>query len=174
MAALRRMYAVLRLRVNETKSAVAPAATRKLLGYRLWWHRRAVKRAVAPQSLAAMKARVRELTNRNRGASLATVIADLAAYLRGWKQYFQLADTPRVFATLDGWIRRRLRMLRLKQWKRGSTAWAALAAMGVQGGALRHAARGCRSWWYTSKSPALHFALPEAVFDTMGLPRLAC
>ncbi len=172
MAALRRMYAALRLRVNEAKSAVALAVTRKILGYRFWWQGRAVKRAVAPTAIAAMKARVRELTNRNRGAALPSVVADLASYLRGWKQYFHLADTPKIFATLEGWIRRRLRMLRLKQWKRGSTAWAALTAMGVTGGARRHAARGCRSWWHTAASPGMQFAMPDAVFDELGLPRL--
>jgi group II intron reverse transcriptase/maturase len=172
MAALRQMYAALRLRVNESKSAIDRAVTRKILGYRLWWNRRVVDYAVAPKALDAMKARVRELTNRNRGASLQHVIADLAAYLRGWKQYFQLANTPRIFTRLDEWIRRRLRMLRLKQWKRGTTAWAALTAMGVTGGARVHAARGCRSWWHTAASPGMHFALPEAAFEAMGLPTL--
>ena len=116
MAALRQMYGRLRLRVNEAKSAVAPATSRKVLGYSLWWARgREVKVRVAPKALEVFRDRVRELTNRNRGANLRTVVEELAVYLRGWKQYFHLAETPRIFGELDGWIRRRLRMLRLKQ-----------------------------------------------------------
>ncbi len=172
MVAMRRMVSRLRLRVNEAKSAVAPATSRKILGYSLWRGAGMVKLRVAPSAKEAFQDRVRKLTNRNRGASLRTVVEELTVYLRGWRQYFHLAETPGIFGALDGWIRRRLRMLRLKQWKRGSTAWVALTALGVTGGARRHAARNCRSWWYTAASPALHIALPDAAFDAMGLPRL--
>jgi group II intron reverse transcriptase/maturase len=172
MAALRRMYGRLRLRVNESKSAVAPAATRKILGYSLWWHGRTARVRVAAQALKTFRDRVRELTNRNRGASLRTVVAELAVYLRGWKQYFHLAETPRIFRDLDRWIRRRLRMLRMKQWKRGRTAYVALVAAGVPAASARAAAAHLRRWWCISHHPAIQAALPPALFDAMGLPRL--
>ncbi|MBP6835465.1 MAG: group II intron reverse transcriptase/maturase [Deltaproteobacteria bacterium] len=174
MAALRQMYGRLRLRVNEAKSAVAPATSRKVLGYSLWWARgREVKVRVAPKALEVFRDRVRELTNRNRGANLRTVVEELAVYLRGWKQYFHLAETPRIFGELDGWIRRRLRMLRLKQWKRGTTACPALMAAGVAESAAKHLAGRLRRWWWASNHPAIEQLLSLDHFDAMGLPRLA-
>lgn len=172
MAAMRRMYGRLRLRVNESKSAVAWADTRKILGYSLWRHGRIVKIRVAPQALETFRRKVRELTNRNRGASLRTVVSDLAVYLRGWKQYFHLAQTPRIFRDLDRWIRRRLRMLRLKQWKRGRTAYPALVAAGADLPAAQHLAAGLRSWWWASNHPAIKQAISAAHLETLGLPFL--
>jgi Group II intron, maturase-specific domain len=79
----------------------------------------AVKRRVAPKALEEMKQRVRQITGRNGGRGMERVTKRLGAYLRGWKEYFRLSDTPRVFLDLDSWIHRRLRMLQRKQWKRG-------------------------------------------------------
>ena len=123
--------------------------------------------------LEVFRDRVRELTNRNRGANLRTVVEELAVYLRGWKQYFHLAETPRIFGELDGWIRRRLRMLRLKQWKRGTTACPALMAAGVAESAAKHLAGRLRRWWWASNHPAIEQLLSLDHFDAMGLPRLA-
>lgn len=115
MGLLRRLYERLRLQVNESKSAVDLAWNRKLLGYSFWVAPgRVVKRRVARKALAAMKERVRVITRRTRGRSLAQVAADLRSYLAGWKAYFRLADTPRIFSDLDEWIRHRLRAIHLK------------------------------------------------------------
>ena len=132
METLRRLYAKLRLRINEAKSAVAWAGTRKFLGYSTWIGRgKVVHLRVATKTLAVMKQRVRDLTSRNSGRSLRTMVSALRSYLVGWKQYFSLAKTPKVFHRLDQWIRRRLRMAQAKQWKRGTTAYRALLARGV-------------------------------------------
>jgi len=103
---LRRLYARLRLQVNEAKSAVARPWDRKFLGYSFWvGSGRQVKRRVAPAALAAMKGRVRELTGRSRGCSVTTMVAELRGYLLGWKAYFRLADTPGVFtASTSGFV----------------------------------------------------------------------
>jgi RNA-directed DNA polymerase len=171
---LRRLYARLRLQVNEAKSAVARPWDRKFLGYSFWVAPgRQVKRRVAPAALAAMKARVRELTGRNRGRSVTTMVAELRGYLLGWKAYFRLADTPGVFTALDQWLRRRLRMVYLKQWKRGTTVFRELRARGVpEVVAAQAASHACR-WWRTATHTALHIALPTRLFDRLGLPRLA-
>jgi len=171
---LRRLYARLRLQVNEAKSAVARPWDRKFLGYSFWVAPgRQVKRRVAPAALAAMKARVRELTGRNRGRSVTTMVAELRGYLLGWKAYFRLADTPGVFTALDQWLRRRLRMVYLKQWKRGTTVFRELRARGVPArGAAQAASHACR-WWRTATHTALHIALPTRLCDRLGLPRLA-
>jgi group II intron reverse transcriptase/maturase len=147
MAYLRRQYAGLRLRVNETKSAVTRVWNRKFLGFTFWvGPGRAVRRKVAGKALMAMKDRVRQITGRNRGRSVAQVAVDLRAYLVGWKGYFQLADTPGIFRQLDEWIRHRLRMIHLKHWKRGRTIYRELRARGLsKRGAAKVAAQG-RRW----------------------------
>lgn len=171
---LRRLYARLRLRINEGKSAVARPWDRKFLGDSFWVAPgRQVKRRVAPAALAAVKARVRALTARNRGCSLATVVAELRGYLLGWKAYFRLADTPGVFTALDQWLRRRLRMVHLKQWKRGRTVFRELRARGVPALVAAQAASHARRWWRVATHTALHIALPTRHFDQLGVPRLA-
>jgi len=174
MVGLTQLYAQLKLRVNPAKSAVAPARDRSFLGYSFWVAPgKIVKRRVAPKALEKMKERVREITSRNGGRSLTKVVALLRSYLVGWKAYFRLADTPGIFADVDQWLHRRLRMLMLKQWKRGRTMYRELQRRGVGGAALGIAARYGRRWWHVAAHKALHFALPGAYFESLGLPRLA-
>ena len=169
---LRRLYAKLRLRINETKSAVGRPQNRKFLGFSFWYARGAVKRRVAPEALEAMKQRVRQITDRNGGRSMSTVFAELRSYLAGWKQYFRLAETPRVLGDLDSWIRHRLRMVQLKQWKRGRTIYREASRLGAPRDAAGQAAMASRRWWWNS-SKLLHVALPDAYYDRNGVPRLA-
>ena len=173
MEGLIALYAKLKLRVNPTKSAVAPARDRSFLGYSFWMASgKIVKRRVAPQALEKLKERIRAITSRNGGRSLAKVAAELRSYLVGWKAYFRLADTPGVFADVDKWLHRRLRMLMLKQWKRGRTMYRELQRRGVGGAALWIAARYGRSWWHVAAHKALHIALPGRYFESLGVPRL--
>jgi len=174
MHTLRRLYARLRLYSNEAKSAVARPHDRKFLGYSFWYAKGGeVKRRVAPKALEAMKERVREVTARNGGRSLRTVVAELREYLVGWRVYYRLAETPRIFAALDQWVRRRLRLVQLKQWKRGRTVYRELRARGVPENAAASAAAHTRRWWRTARHPALSIALSGPCFDRMGVPRLA-
>jgi RNA-directed DNA polymerase len=174
MAGLIQLYAQLKLRVNPAKSAVAPARDRSFLGYSFWYAPgKIVKRRVAPKALEKMKERVREITSRSGGRSLTQVGSLLRSYLLGWKSYFRLADTPNVFADVDKWLHRRLRMLMLKQWKRGRTMYRELQRRGVGGAALWIAARFGRSWWHVAAHKALHIALPGRYFESLGVPRLA-
>lgn len=173
MGLLRRLYAGLRLRINEAKSAVDRPQNRKLLGYSFYWGRRGegVKLKVAPKAIKAMKNRVREMTRRSRSQSIARVAADLRSYLVGWKNYFRLAETPRIFAALDEWIRHRLRALHLKHWRRGETIYRELRARGLSEiGAARVAAHG-RRWWKNS-AMLINVAFPIRYFDQLGIPRL--
>jgi len=173
MQTLRRLFAKLRLRINESKSAVARPWDRKFLGYSFWVAPgREVKRRVANKALVAMKQRVRAITGRSRGRSIPTVVAELRGYLVGWKNYFRLADTPKILRELDEWIRQRLRAIQLKQWKRGPTIYRELRARGLSRDKAAMVAGNARSWWRNS-GMAIHLALPAAHFDTLGLPRLA-
>ena len=131
-----------------------------------------MKRRIAPAALARMKDRVRELTRRVVGRSVASVCERLRAYLVGWKGYFQITQTPRVLAALDEWIRHRLRALQLKQWKRGTTIYRELVSRGMGGRAARQVAANGRRWWRNS-AMAIHIALPNKLFADLGLPRLA-
>jgi RNA-directed DNA polymerase len=173
METLKHLYAKLRLRINESKSAVARVWDRKFLGYAFWAAPKGeVRRRVAPVALNAMKERVRQETRRSCGRSLAQVCAKLRSYLVGWKAYFQLADTPGIFAQLDAWIRHRLRALQLKHWKRGTTIYRELRARGMSDRAARKVAANGRRWWHNS-AMAVNIALPNKLFDELGLPRLA-
>ena len=173
MVALRRLFAKLRLRVNESKSAVARPQDRKFLGYSFWYAKgREVKRRVAKKALVTMKDRVRDITKRSGGRSISSVINELRGYLVGWKNYFRLADTPRVFSDLDEWIRHRLRAIHLKHWKRGTTIYRELVKRGLSSlHAARVAANG-RRWWKNS-GMTINIAFPITYFDGLGLPRLA-
>jgi group II intron reverse transcriptase/maturase len=174
MATLKRLFARLRLQVNESKSAVARVWERKFLGYSFWVAKgRVVRPRVAPAALAAMKARVRLITSRTGGRSMEAVVAELRSYLPGWKRYFQLAETPHIFRDLDKWLHRRLRAVQLKQWKRGTTAYRELRARDVPDIVARVAAARACHWWATAAHGALHTALPISYFDRLGLPRLA-
>jgi group II intron reverse transcriptase/maturase len=173
MQLLRKLYARLRLRINESKSAVARPQDRKFLGYSFWYARGGeVRCRVAPKAMEAMKQRVRDITGRNGGRSMKSVFAELRNYLTGWKQYFQLAQTPQVFSETDEWIRHRLRMVQLKQWKRGTTIYRGMRRLGASEDATRRVAANARRWWLNS-AKLLHAALPNAYFDAMQVPRLA-
>jgi group II intron reverse transcriptase/maturase len=173
MQTLRRLYARLRLRVNEAKSAVARPWDRKFLGYSFWVAKgREIKRRVASQALAAMKERIRQITRRSGGRSIESVSTELRGYLVGWKEYFRLADTPRIFRELDEWIRHRMRAIQLKQWKRGKTISRELRARGLSENAAAKIVGNARRWWRNS-SMAINIALPTTLYDRLGVPRLA-
>ncbi|MGF6370038.1 RNA-directed DNA polymerase [Paraburkholderia sp. RAU6.4a] len=168
-----RLYARLHLKVNEAKTAVAPASRRKFLGYTLWHGKgRQVKCAVAGKALANFKQRIRELTRRSCGRSLPEVAERMRAYMLGWKAYFNLAQTPRVFRELDEWIRHRLRALQLKHWRRGKTMYRELRALGASESEARLVAANSRRWWHNSYL-LLNRAMPVAYFDRLGVPRLS-
>ena len=132
MELLREMYARLHLTVNETKSAEASVFGRKFLGYSLWaapkW---VIKLRVADKPMTTYKQRIRQLTRRSGGRGMGEVEQRLRPYMLGWKAYFGLSQTPRVWRTLDEWLRHRLRAIQLKHWKRGATMFRELRALGA-------------------------------------------
>lgn len=173
MAWLQRVYGALHLQVNTTKSAVAPVAGRKFLGFTFWFARGGeVRHAVAAKAKEAFRQRIRRLTRRSGGRSLDDVVARLRPYLLGWKAYFGLAATQSVFKDLDAWIRHRLRAIQLKHWKRGTRIFAELRKRGMSKTAAARVAGNPRRWWHNSKM-LIHVALPNRYFDSLGLPRLA-
>lgn len=172
MALLRKLYGRLRLTVNEAKSAVASVFGRKFLGYSFWVDgKQAIRRRVADKAIAVFKDRIRELTCRVGGRSMAAIATDLRAYMLGWKAYFRLAETPGVWQRLDSWIRHRLRAIQLKQWKRGPTIHRKMIAMGAPPRLAALAAANSRRWWRSS-ARGIHHVLTNQWADQLGVPRL--
>ncbi len=173
MRLLRRLYGRLHLTVNETKSAVASVLGRKFLGYSFWVAPGGViKRKVADKPLATFKARIRQLTRRTVGRSMADVAHGLQLYVPGWKSYFRLAQTPGVWLRLDEWMRHRVRAIQLKQWKRGTTMYRELTALGAKPNIARTVAANSRRWWRNS-GMLLNAVLTLAWFNQLGVPRLS-
>lgn len=159
----------LKLKVNETKSAVAHVTKRKFLGYSF---RRDSELKVANQSLVKFKKRIRELTSRNRGRKLEHVIKELNQYLNGWISYFRLSANINVFNGLDSWIRRRLRCYRLKQRKRTYSVYKFLVELGVSVQNAWKLAKSSKGWWRLSLNPNIHTAMSNVWFDRSGLVSL--
>ena len=172
MAAMQKELAKLRLRVNVAKSAVDRPWNRQFLGFTFRTQGRQTRRRVSPRAVDKAKDRIRELTNRNRGASVLTVVRELTSYLKGWLQYFGICQIQGPRRELDRWIRSRLRLLQVKQWKRGSTAYRALVALGVPHELAVHTAKRIRSWWRVAHYTGMQLAMPRRYFDALGLPRL--
>lgn len=172
MQALRQMYGQLKLKVNEGKSAVASAYGRKFLGYSLWAGKgREVKRAVSGQAIKRFKQQIKLRTRRSGGKSMSQVVEQLRPYMLGWKGYFGLAQTPRIWRELDEWIRHRLRAIQLKQWKKGSTIYRELKKLGAGDAIAAKVAGNSRCWWRNSRGQ-INMVLTIAHFDKLGLPRL--
>jgi RNA-directed DNA polymerase len=161
----------LKLKVNDEKSAVDRPWARKFLGFSFTWQREA-KRRIAPKAIARFKQRVRELTRRTRGVSAETMVQQLSRYLIGWRGYFGFCQTPSVLQSLEAWVRRRLRSVIWKQWKRGKVRFAELHKRGVGNDLAAQTAGSPHGPWRLSNSPALNIALPNAYFGSLGLPSL--
>lgn len=161
----------LKLKVNQQKSAVARPWERKFLGFS-FTNAGVPKRRIAPKAVDRFKERVRELTSRTKGVSIERMAEDLTRYLRGWTGYFGKCETPSVLEGLEGWLRRRLRSAIWKQWKRGTVRFAELRQRGVGKDLAAKTAGSAHGPWRLADSPGLHLALPNAYFDSLGIPRL--
>jgi len=161
----------LKLKVNEQKSAVARPWERKFLGFSFTWDREP-RRRIAPKAVIRFKEKVRELTRRTRGVSIERMAEEVARYLQGWIGYFGKCQTPSVLEDLEKWVRHRLRSVIWKQWKRGSVRFAELRKRGVGKDLAAKTAGSAHGPWRLANSPALAYALPNAYFDSLGIPRL--
>ena len=160
----------LKLKVNETKSAVARPEERKFLGFSI--SNDGSERRIAPKALDKFKARIRDMTCRTRGKSLPQVVDELKPYLIGWRSYFDFCQTPRVLTNLEAWTRRRLRMYLWRQWQNGHNRFKELRRRGVPKFLAAVAAGSPTGFWRMSGHPAVQMALRNHAFDALGLPRL--
>jgi RNA-directed DNA polymerase len=161
----------LRLRVNIAKSAVDRPWRRKFLGYSMTAHWE-TRLKVADSSVKRLKKRLKVAFRQGRGRNLQRFIEELQPLLRGWVQYFRLAEVKGPFEELDGWIRRHLRCLIWRQWKRTWTRAKKLMARGLVEKCAWQSAKNGRGSWWNAGSPHLHIAFPNAYFNRLGLVSL--
>ena len=172
MASITRFLAdTLKLTVNAAKSAVARPWTRKFLGYSLTWHK-APKLKIAPTSLKRLDDKIREVLKGARGRSLTTVITKLNPILRGWMAYFKLTETKQALEALDGWIRRKLRCILWRQWKRAYTRAKNFMKAGLKEERAWRSACNQRGPWWNSGASHMNQAFPKSFFDRLGLVSL--
>jgi group II intron reverse transcriptase/maturase len=161
----------LKLKVNADKSAVARPWERKFLGYSMTWHQKP-KLKIAPQSRKRLEEKIRQMQRQARGQSLKQVIERLNPVLRGWMAYFRLPEVKGVLEEFDGWLRRKLRALLWRQWKRVYTRARNLMKAGLdKERAWQSATHGRGPWWNGGASHMNH-AYPKSWFDRMGLVSL--
>jgi RNA-directed DNA polymerase len=159
----------LKLRVNRRKSAVAPATRRPFLGFGFFRRDGQVRVRVDPDARKRAKDRLRKLTSRRWGVSMERRVRELNRFTVGWTAYFAYAETPRPFADLDEWLRRRLRQVRWKEWKRYQARRRNLRALGMPERAAREWAGSRKGYWRIAGSAVLQRALPNAYWADLGL-----
>lgn len=161
----------LKLRINQAKSRVAPVWGREFLGFSVT-RGAARKRIIGKKAMGHFKERIREITRRNRGVSLAQVVSELATYIRGWVGYFGFCEARSVLQGLDSWVRRRLRCFIWKKWKTFQRRRRGLMERGIAEAPASQTAARSRGCWSTSNVPPLRRAFPIAYFNALGLPRM--
>jgi len=158
----------LKLKVNPKKSKVERATKVKILGFSFYKRKGEVLIRVAARSLERFREKLRRLTKRTRSGKPEELIDQINRYTMGWIGYFWQANTPSVYEGLDRWIRRRLRQMIWKRWKRGRTRYRELVKLGVPRGRAGLGAVG-KSPWHMSKSPVVNEALSNAYLRNSGL-----
>ena len=161
----------LRLQVNEEKSAVGRPWERKFLGYSMTWHKRP-KLKVASASIKRAKAHIREIMRKGRGRSLTRVIGELTPYLRGWVNYFRLSSVKRGFEELDEWLRRKLRCILWRQWKKPRTRARKLMERGIEKARAFTSAYNGRGPWWNAGASHMNLAIPVKWLAQQGLMSL--
>jgi RNA-directed DNA polymerase len=161
----------LKLRVNREKSAVARPWQRKFLGYSVTWHKQA-RLKIAESSVKRLKDKVREIVVGNASRNLGQTIKALNPVLRGWTSYFRLTEVKGVLEDLDGWIRRKLRCLLWRQWKRPATRNKKLQARGLDPTRAWKSASNGRGPWWNAGASHMNAAYPKSFFDGLALVSL--
>lgn len=161
----------LHLRVNRQKSAVDRPWKRKFLGYSMTWHKRP-RLKVAPSSVKRLRMVLKKAFRQGRGRNLGKFIEDLTLTLRGWVNYFRLSEVKGIFEELDGWIRRRLRWIIWRQWKRAYARAKGLMQRGLGEKRAWESATNGRGPWWNSGASHMNQAFPKKFFDRLGLVSL--
>ncbi|MCP4365142.1 MAG: group II intron reverse transcriptase/maturase, partial [Planctomycetes bacterium] len=161
----------LRLKINRSKSAVDRPWNRKFLGYTVTFHK-PPRLKVASVSVARLKGKLKDAFRRGKGRNLKKFITELQPVLRGWINYFRLSEVKGIFEELDGWIRRRLRCVLWRQWKRRYTRVKRMMKYGISESRAWKSASNGRGPWWNSGASHMNQAFPKKFFDRLGLVSL--
>ncbi|GAA0412820.1 hypothetical protein Acor_11680 [Acrocarpospora corrugata] len=159
----------LKLKVNTEKSSVRHAREARLLGLGFYFSRSGVRIRVDPKAVERLKVKIRELTSRRWSVSMACRIGKLNMFIMGWMAYFRIADASRVFRGLDEWLRRRMRQIRWKEWKRYAARRRNLRGLGIPERSAREWVASSKGYWRIAGSPVLQRALPNDYWADLGL-----
>ena len=162
----------LKLKVNAEKSAVGKPSKRKFLGFSFQVIGTTVKRRLAPKTIDRYMEKVRDLTNRNCGRSLAQIMTKLSLFMIGWRGYFSFCQTPSVLRRLESWTRRRIRLIVWTQWKTSRKRFKELVKRGAHPAHAASLAGSSLGQWRLSRSLPMHMALDNATLARLGLPPL--
>jgi RNA-directed DNA polymerase len=163
----------LKLKVNREKSSIRHAADATLLGFGFYFDGPQVRIRVAPKAIKRLKSQLRVLTGRSWRVSMAFRIGKLNRFITGWMGYFRLADSERMFGSLDGWIRRRLRQVRWKEWKTTAAKRHNLRIRGIPERTARKWAGSSKGYWRVAGSQVLQVSLPNTYWNRLGLKTLS-
>jgi RNA-directed DNA polymerase len=163
----------LKLKVNREKSSIRHAADATLLGFGFYFDGPQVRIRVAPKAIKRLKSQLRVLTGRSWRVSMEFRIGKLNRFTTGWMAYFRLADSERMFRGLDGWLRRRLRQVRWKEWKSTAAKRHNLRIRGISESSARKWAGSSKGYWRVAGSRVLQVSLPNAYWNRLGLKTLS-
>ncbi len=153
---------------NPLSSKATKPSVSKFLGYSMTWHKEP-RLKVAPESVRRLKDHIRELLRMGRGRAIGRVITDLVPIITGWTQYYRLATVKNTFETLDEWLRRRLRCILWRQWKKPKTRVKKLTAPGIDTIRAHKSAYNGRDPWWNAGASHMNAALPVRWFTQQGL-----
>lgn len=156
------------LKVNREKTIVDNAARIKFLGFSFYQSKGEARVRIHPKSVTKMKAKVKELTSRSNGMGNTDRALKLRRYIMGWVNYFKIADMKQILQTTDEWMRRRIRMVFWKQWKRVKTRFEKLKSLGIHEQKAWEYANTRKSYWRTSNSPILSKSLGNNTLKNLG------
>jgi len=156
------------LKVNREKTVVDEATRVKFLGFSFYRQKGRARVRIHPKSIAKMKARIKELTSRSSGKGNEARVDQLKRYIMGWTNYFKIADMKSLLRSTDEWMRRRIRMIYWKQWKRVRTRYANLKSLGIHSHQAREFANTRKGYWRTSNSPILTTSLENNTLKELG------
>jgi hypothetical protein len=158
----------LKLTVNQAKSAVDRPWKRSFLSYSMTWHRKP-RLTVAKKAVDRLKANLKATFRRGKGRNIKTTIEEIAPKLKGWLAYFRHSEVKGIFEELDGWLRRKLRRILWKQWKRPYTRAKNLMRLGLSEATAWRSATNGRGPWWNAGAAHMHKAVPKSYFDKLGL-----
>jgi group II intron reverse transcriptase/maturase len=161
----------LKLKVNQAKSAVDRPWKRTFLSYSMTWHFKP-RLTVAKKAVAKLKANLKTIFRRGKGKNIQTTIEETTPKLRGWINYFRYSEVKGIFEELDGWLRRKLRRILWKQWKRPKTRAKKLMQRGLSDVTAWASATNGRGPWWNAGAAHMNKAIPKSYFDKLGLVSL--